>query len=1244
MRYRFSGCELDTQLRAICRGDKQLTLRPKPFEMLVYLIENCDRVVSKQEFADQLWPDQYISDAVIQNSILAVRQALGDSGREQRMIQTLHGYGYRFVAPITAVVDAAAVDAGEPKPQEAQLLPVEPNLPTQRSEATSATENDRVPAPTMTHTASSRRQLTVLFCDLVGATHLSSELDPEDYMDIVHGYHETCAAVIKHFEGHIAQYLGDGVLVYFGYPAAHEDDARRAVYTALGILDRIGQFNDQLRSTHGVQISVHMGIHTGLVVVSTMGAGTHETRLALGETPNIAARLQNLAAPNTAILSAATHQLTRGYFEFQALGTQIVRGLAEPMDTYQVLQASDTYNRFTVSMRQGLTPLVGRERELELLLERWSRSRDGSNHIVFMSGEAGIGKSRLVQALKEQTRSETCSMLECQGSPYHQHTAFWPMLALFPHVFQWEPQEPTEIKVSKMEQFLEQIQLPQKEMMPLLIHLLSLPDKGYPPLELTPEQQRLKTFEALLKVIFGLAELHPILLVMEDLHWMDPSTLEFLQLLVDQGPMVPLLTVVTCRPGVQPSWILRSRVTPMPLDRLEPEHVREMITLVLGDHKLSVAVQQQIMTRTDGIPLFVEEVTKMLREGSSHPAWERDRAGGDITPVLPIPATLKDLLMARLDQMGASKEIAQVGSIIGRSFDYGLIHELTTWDEIALGAGLRELVRAELMYQQGVPPQASYMFKHAMIQDAAYNSLLVRWRKELHHKVGTAIETRHSDCLVEYDVELAHHFTQAEKWTKAMRYSTMAGDRAAKAFANVEAKAHYERALSAAEQLHLSMSDSDLVEHLYANYAAILEWLGEYENAVAAYQQSLTIIKRMGNPRREIDILLGLSGVYNSMHDEEPATSYSEQALTLARTIDDRACLATCLVRRAAIRSVAYGQLIETTAEAEEARQLAQAMHEPHALAHTLLFLGGVLQWRAMFDQSFACLQEGLELAQRLHEGRMIGHASFFLGNGYAARGSYEEALQWYQQLRDYTSTAGDTFWFPRIPIGIGGVHLELFDVEEALRLSLEGAETAKQFYAWPEPRGHSLVQAGLSYLYQDEHGRAEACLREAETLLEDDAWMRWRWHIVLLRAFGELALAEGRYDDAWTYTTQSLELARQSDSRKHVARVQLLQGRLLAIRGQFVDAEQVLASTVCLADAIQIPRDVWMGKAELAKVLMRLGREREAEKQLNQALQTIEAMIAQLHQPRLRRSFLQALPTLEIYNVLGQRPPSATH
>jgi len=417
MRYVFADCELDTQLCAVRRGTTQHPLRPKPFQVLLYLLEHRDRVVPKQELAEQLWPDQYISDTVIENSILAARRAVGDSGRTQRIIQTLHGHGYRFVIPVTT-----ADDTVEALPTEALARPIEGAHPPQvLEEADPAQVQGASAAPSM---EAARRQLTVLFCDLVGSTVLSRQVDPEDYADIVRAYHTACAAVIERFEGHIAQYLGDGLLVYFGYPQAHEDDAQRAVHTALGILEALRQLNGQLQSTHGVQVAVRIGIHTGLVVASAVGAGAHAAPLALGETPNIAARLQGLAAPDTIVLSAATYRLVHGYFACQALGAQSLHNLAEPIDVYQVLQASGMPHRFAVAVTRGLTPLVGRERERGLLLDHWTQARDGSGHVVLISGEVGIGKSRLVQALKDQVRSEAHTLLECQGLPYHQHTAF----------------------------------------------------------------------------------------------------------------------------------------------------------------------------------------------------------------------------------------------------------------------------------------------------------------------------------------------------------------------------------------------------------------------------------------------------------------------------------------------------------------------------------------------------------------------------------------------------------------------------------------------------------------------------------------------------------------------------------------------------------------------------------------------------------------------------------------------------
>ena len=412
---------------------------------------------------------------------------------------------------------------------------------------------------------------------------------------------------------------------------------------------------------------------------------------------------------------------------------------------------------------------------------------------------------------------------------------------------------------------------------------------------------------------------------------------------------------------------------------------------------------------------------------------------------------------------------------------------------------------------------------------------------------------------------------------------------------------------------------------------------------MTAYQRALELLRQTADRRGEINILAALSLVYRRYHREAPAIASIEQALAMARELGDRAYEALCLANRAYIRSSGYGQLVETTPDAEEALRLAREIGDPKLLMETLISLGRLLQWRAVFDRSLGYLHEGVELARLAHAGFSFGQAAIFMGYAYTAKGAYEDALRWYQQLSDYASKAGDAFWLARVPNVIGGVHLDVFDLDEALRLNLEGEEVALQFYPWPEPRGHSLVKAGLAYLYRGEHGPAEACFRRAEALLEVDTWLRWRWHIALLHALGELALTQGHHAQAWSYATQSLELATQTDSRKHVARAQRLQGDILAASGRLGEAAQALATSVQLAEQLQTPREVWLGQAALGKVLTRLGRDKEAEAQFTQAIQIIEAIATNLQAPRLHQSFLSAAPVLEVYTALGHRPPPVT-
>jgi class 3 adenylate cyclase/tetratricopeptide (TPR) repeat protein len=463
-----------------------------------------------------------------------------------------------------------------------------------------------------------RRQLTVLFCDLVDSTALAARLDPEDWREVVRAYQTTCAEVIQRFDGHIAQYLGDGLLVYFGYPRAHEDDAQRAVRTGLGMVAAIGQLNAQLRQGAGIQLAVRVGIHIGLVVVGEMGGSDRQEQLALGDTPNIAARLQGLATPDTVLLSAATRRLVEAYFTYAELGPQALKGLATPLAVSLVLGESGMQSRLDAAAPRGLTPLVGREQEVGLLLERWAHVKDGMGQVVVLSGEAGIGKSRLVQVLQEQGDREGATHLTFRCSPYHNHSALYPVIEHLERLLQFHRDDAPHDKLAKRERALGAYRLLQAEVVPLLAALLSLPHpQGYAPLNLGPQQQRQKTQEALVAWLLEEAERQPVLAVWEDLHWADPSTLELLSLVIDHAPAARLLMLLTCRPEFRPPWTTRSYFRQLTLSRLGHSQVEVMITRLTGGKALPAEVFRQIVAKTDSVPLFVEELTKAVLESGA---------------------------------------------------------------------------------------------------------------------------------------------------------------------------------------------------------------------------------------------------------------------------------------------------------------------------------------------------------------------------------------------------------------------------------------------------------------------------------------------------------------------------------------------------------------------------------------------------------------------------------------------------
>jgi len=640
-----------------------------------------------------------------------------------------------------------------------------------------------------------------MFCDLVGSTALSGTLDPEDMREIVRAYQEACAEVIHSFEGHIAQYLGDGLLVYFGYPRAHEDDAQRAVRAALGIAHAMELLNVRLRRERDARLAVRVGIHTGLVVVGEIGSGTKQERLALGETPNLAARLQTIAEPDTVVISAATHRLIERWFACRELGLHTAKGVAMPLQVYRVLNEREAVPRgFEAST--GLTALVGRSQEMGLLLERWEQVKDGFGQVALLSGEAGIGKSRLLRELRERVANEPHIRWECRCSPYHQESALYPVIELFQRALEFARDDPPEDKLRKIEDGLRRYGLRDPEAVSLWAALLSVPlPAGFPPLNLTPQRQKQKTFEAVLGLLLALAAQQPVLFLIEDLHWVDPSTLELLNLVVEQAPTFRVLVLLTFRPDFRPPWAQRAHVAYLTLNRLTRRQTELMVGRAAGGKGLPVAVVQEIVAKTDGVPLFVEELTKMVLEsGLLREQDARFELTGPLPP-LAIPATLQDSLMARLDRLATVKDVAQLAAALGRSFSYEVLRAVASVDATTLTQSLTTLVGAEFLYQRGVPPQATYMFKHVLIQDTAYQSLLKSRRQQVHQRIAQTLVENFSETVQTQPELLAHHYAEAGLAAEAVEYWRRAGERSIARSANVEAIAHLKKGLDVLKTL-----------------------------------------------------------------------------------------------------------------------------------------------------------------------------------------------------------------------------------------------------------------------------------------------------------------------------------------------------------------------------------------------------------------------------------------------------------
>jgi class 3 adenylate cyclase/predicted ATPase len=761
-----------------------------------------------------------------------------------------------------------------------------------------------------------------MFSDLVGSTALSARMDPEDLREVISAYQKCVAETMKRFGGFVAKYMGDGVLIYFGYPQAHEDDAERAVRAGLELVAVAGALQ-----THA-PLQTRVGIATGLVVVGDLiGSGASQEQAIVGETPNLAARLQGIAEPNSVVIGDGTRKLVGSLFELADLGPQELKGVSGPVKAWVALRPASIESRFEALHSSGLTELVGREEELDLLMRRWSKAKAGEGQVVLLSGEAGIGKSRLTAVVMERLAAEPHTRLRYFCSPQHTDSALYPIISQMERAAGFTHNDTAQAKLDKLDTLLALISTPRNDAA-LLAEMLSLSNDGrYPALELAPQQRRQKTLGALTAQMEALSRSNPILMIFEDVHWTDPTSLEVLGRTVDRLRTLEVLLIVTYRPEFEPPWIGLPYVAALTLNRLGEREIAALVDRVTGNKSLPESIRQDIIERTDGIPLFAEEMTKAVLEAESEGAGERAVAAIP-SPSIAVPASLHASLMARLDRLGAAKEVAQIGAAVGREFSHALLQAVVRKPEAELQSALDRLVTAGLLFRQGMPPHATYLFKHALVQDAAYGTLLREPRRALHASIAETLENHFAEIAENQPELLARHYTEAGLIEKGASLWGKAGRRSLERSALVEAVEQFGRAL---DQIVALPSTPALRREQITLQVALIN--------------PLMHVKGYGAPETKVAV--------------ERACLLIEQAETLGEPPEDPLLPFSVLFAFWAINYIAFDGTLVTKLASEffvPAEEKGGAVHliGHRVLGISLLFTGDIVQSRTHFNQALA--------------------------------------------------------------------------------------------------------------------------------------------------------------------------------------------------------------------------------------------------------------------------------------------------
>ena len=1008
-----------------------------------------------------------------------------------------------------------------------------------------------------------RRQLTVMFCDLVGSTEISTRLDPEDLRELMRRYQDTVAGVVARFEGHVAKFLGDGVLAFFGWPRAYEDQAERAIRSGLAAVEAVAN----LKINDGQVLRARVGIATGQVVIGDIvGDVAMEADAIAGTTPNLAARLESVAAPEQVVIGEDTRRLVGQQFSLDNLGEQELKGFGQPVPAWLVKGEARAESRFAASRRHSLARFVGRQSELSILCDRWELAKAGEGQVVLLSGQAGIGKSRVTQKMSELIGADKHFRPQYQCSPHHLNSPLYPAIKQLEFAANLALDDSTETKLSKLEGLLEQSAT--KDVVPLMAELLAIPaDDGYSPLALTPQEKKQKTLQAFVRTFEGLSAQYPVFFVLEDAHWIDPTTRELMDLLIDLAAALPALILITHRPEFETTWSSYAHCTVLTLNRLSREACTDLVSDVTGGMTLPQEVLDQIVSKTDGVPLFVEELTKtVLESGLVVQAGDQYELGRPLPP-LAIPSTLRDLLMARLDRLGTHKEIAQIGAAIGREFPLSLLEQITPLSGSELEKVLDLLIRSEIVFRRGTGREASYIFKHALIQDAAYDSLLKVRRKEIHARIADALLSRFAGRVQNEPEVLANHFTQAGLLQKAAPYWLLAGQRAIARSANSEAIAHLTEGLDVVAQISdaTGVSSLELDIQISLGSARIASRGYSAEETEQAWLRARQLLAGVGEDARQFAILNGLCLVYWNRAQLKRMQETCEDMLRRAARQNDT--LPQLVAHR--ITSVGLNAMGKFEQAYEHSKRAAELYHPKHHretahqfghdqgvgtywnLAVALLFLGYP-------DSSVDAGVRASRLAVELQNANTNSYNSLYHAFTKLVRRDWEGARNIAEPMIVEASARSMALWvaFGHHLLGCALVNLDEPEVAlEKLRIGQDQAEMLSNNVFRSMTLNFEAQALSLLGSHQEAIARLDDALRIVEAT--DERW----WQPEIHRIRGEIIQRmNGVTDEAEASFRNAMAIATDQKARLVELRTATSLGRLLRDQGKRADAHDILA------------------------------------------------------------------------------------